>query len=229
MKPIIGITPWEKGEPSRHYELGRGYCDKLIASGCIPLILPFAPEEDAAAMLAVCDGLLLSGGEDIDPARYGEETLPACGAVSPERDAFEWALLREAERRALPVLGICRGAQILNAFYGGTLVQDIESQLSLPKALHSPGDYETRHPVAIRPQTRLAAMLGAGKYAVNSSHHQCVKDTHLTVAATDAHGVIEAIELPGERFVLGVQWHPERMEDGRIFALFAAACGKGGG
>lgn len=229
MKPIIGVTPWEKSEPSRRYELGRGYCEKLLACGCVPLILPFAPAEDAAQLLSLCDGLLLSGGEDIDPALYGEQTLPACGPVSPERDAFEWALLYEAEQRKLPVLGICRGTQILNAFYGGTLVQDIESQLSLPKALHSPGDYSPAHTVTPLPGTRLAAVIGTEAIAVNSSHHQCVKATQLTVSATDPNGMIEAIEMPGARFVLGVQWHPERMEDGRLFAALAEACGKGRG
>lgn len=229
MKPIIGVTPWEKSEPSRRYELGRGYCEKLLACGCVPLILPFAPAEDAAQLLSLCDGLLLSGGEDIDPALYGEQTLPACGPVSPERDAFEWALLYEAEQQKLPVLGICRGTQILNAFYGGTLVQDIESQLSLPKALHSPGDYSPAHTVTPLPGTRLAAVLGTEAIAVNSSHHQCVKATQLTVSATDPNGMIEAIEMPGARFVLGVQWHPERMEDGRLFAALAEACGKGRG
>lgn len=229
MKPIIGVTPWEKSEPSRHYELGRGYCEKLLACGCVPLILPFAPAEDAQRLLSLCDGLLLSGGEDIAPALYGEQTLPACGTVSPERDAFEWALLYEAERRALPVLGICRGIQILNAFYGGTLVQDIESQLSLPKALHSPGHYGPAHTVTPQPGTRLAAVLGTEATAVNSSHHQCVKTTQLTVSAADPNGMIEAVEMPGARFVLGVQWHPERMEDVRLFAALADACRKGRG
>lgn len=227
-KPIIGITPWERGEDSRHYELGTGYCEKLLACGCVPIVLPFAPQ-DAEAMITLCDGLLISGGEDVAPARYGEDTLAACGAVSPARDEFELALLAAAEKKALSVLGICRGAQILNVYHGGTLVQDIESQLSLPKKLHSPDHYDAAHTITIRPQTRLADILGAGTLAVNSSHHQCVKQTRLTVSAADDNGIAEAIELSGERFVLGVQWHPERMADERLFAAFAAACAKGRG
>lgn len=175
----------------------------------------------------MCDGLLISGGEDIYPARYGEETLPACGAVNKARDRFELALLAEAERREMPVFGICRGAQILNVFCGGTLIQDIPSQLSLPNELHSPGSYNTTHPISILPGTRLAAILGAGAHFVNSSHHQSVKVSPLTIAARDENGVTEAIESVGERFVVGVQWHPERMEDERLFAAFAAACQKG--
>lgn len=225
-KPIVGITPWERGEDSRHYELGTGYCEKLLACGCVPIVLPFAPQE-AASMLALCDGLLISGGEDVAPVRYGEDALAACGAVSAARDEFELALLAAAERRTMPVLGICRGEQILNVYYGGTLVQDIESQLSLPKALHSPDHYKAAHSITIAPQTRLAAIYGAGTLAVNSSHHQCVKQTHMTVSARDDNGIVEAIELDGERFVLGVQWHPERMADERLFAAFAAACAKG--
>lgn len=227
-KPIVGITPWERGEDSRHYELGTGYCEKLLACGCVPIVLPFAPQE-AEALIALCDGLLISGGEDVSPTHYGQDTLPACGAVSPARDEFELALLTAAEKRSLSVLGICRGAQILNVYHGGTLVQDIESQLSLPKPLHSPGHYNAAHTVAIRPQTRLAAIFGAGTLAVNSSHHQCVQQTRLTVSATDDNGIAEAIELSGERFVLGVQWHPERMADERLFAAFADACAKGRG
>lgn len=223
-QPIIGVTPVLRSAQSERYELGRGYCRALLEAGCVPVILPFAPPEQAQAMLDACDGLLLSGGEDVEPARYGERTLDACGAISEARDAFEWALLAAAERRGMSVLGICRGMQLLNVFYGGSLWQDVESQLSLPWQLHSPGHYESAHTVTVAPQTRLAGIFGAGELWVNSSHHQCVKATTLTVAARDAQGVAEAVERPGERFVLGVQWHPERMEDGRLFQAFAAAC-----
>ncbi len=227
VKPVICVSSRLRDGGGGRYELGRGYCEKLLDAGCVPVILPFSPREAAEELLARCDALLLSGGEDPDPALYGAQKEPACGAVCRERDDFELTLLALAERRAMPVLGICRGAQIMNVYYGGTLVQDIESRLALPAKAHSPGHYGPAHTVTVQPGTRLASIFGAGPLSVNSNHHQCVETTRLTVAARDENGVAEAIELAGERFVLGVQWHPERLDDGRLFAALAAACGKG--
>ncbi len=226
MRPIIGLTPYAmEKEERRELRLGRRYCEQIQAAGGLPLILPFSEDgseiEQAAAL---CDGLLFTGGEDLEPALYGEQKLPECGAVDRSRDVFELALMDAAERRGLPVLGICRGIQLINVFYGGTLWQDLESQQGLPKERHSPGHYALCHRMNVAAPSRLSALLGAGAYFVNSSHHQSVKDTPLRITARADDGVIEAIEREGERFVLGVQWHPERMEDGWLFrALVAAA------
>lgn len=226
MQPVIGVTPYfVQKDDKREFRLGRSYCEKLQAAGALPLVLPFtADRESVARMAALCDGFLFSGGEDIDPPLYGEEVLPECGALSRERDDFELALLAEAERLGKPVLGICRGVQVMNVFYGGSLWQDLESQKGLEKALHSPGHYSEQHEVFVKPDTRLASILGPGTIRVNSSHHQAVKAAGLAVCAETADGLIEAIEKPGGRFVLGVQWHPERLADVRLFEALVGAC-----
>ncbi len=228
MRPLIGLTPYAiEKEDRREFRLGRRYCEQIQAAGGLPLVLPFTENnEEIAQMAALCDGFLFTGGEDIDPPRYGEVTLPECGAVDPQRDAFELALMEAVEALGKPVLGICRGVQLMNVFYGGSLWQDLASQKGLSKEAHSPGHYDEIHSVVIRPDTRLASILGAGEYSVNSSHHQTVKETPLTAAAVTAEGLIEAIEKPGERFVLGVQWHPERLSDTRLFRALVAACQK---
>lgn len=226
MVPIIGVTPYFiHKDDKREFRLGRSYCDKLQAVGCLPVVLPFTMEPERLLQMArLCDGFLFTGGEDIDPPLYGEELLPACGALCRERDDFELALMAEVEKLQKPMLGICRGVQVMNVFYGGSLWQDLESQKGLEKTLHSPGHYAEQHEVLVTPDTRLASILGPGPIPVNSSHHQAVKATKLAVSARTADGLIEAVEKPGAHFVLGVQWHPERLEDRRLFEALAAAC-----
>jgi putative glutamine amidotransferase len=179
-------------------------------------------------MLDRLDALVLSGGVDVDPALYGEPRHATVTRVVPERDAFEIALVDEALRRELPLLAICRGHQVLNVARGGTLYQDIPSQI--PGAGHHDRDsarWEYCHDVDVLPGTRLREVLGRDKVAVNSFHHQAVKDVGrgLVVSARGAgDGVVEAIEDPTRRFALGVQWHPESFWDQpRTFqALFEA-------
>lgn len=228
MAPLIGLTPYfSQKDDKREFRLGRSYCEKIQAAGCLPLVLPFTEDEALIRRMAeLCDGFLFSGGEDIDPVLYGEDVLPECGALSRERDDFELALMAQADRLGKPMLGICRGVQVMNVFYGGSLWQDLESQKGLEKALHSPGHYAEQHEVRVLPDTRLASILGPGLHRVNSSHHQAVKQTSLTVAAQTENGLIEAVEKPGDTFVLGVQWHPERLEDRCLFEALAEACRK---
>jgi putative glutamine amidotransferase len=154
------------------------------------------------------DGLCLAGGADVDPAVYGAARLPECEEPDPDRDRLESELLREALDRDMPVLAICRGLQLMNAALGGTLTQHIEG--------HSRRKVRDAHEVRIAPGTKLAEILGVTGYVVNSRHHQCVANIApgLVLAATAPDGVVEALELPGKRFALAVQWHPEARMDG---------------
>jgi len=174
------------------------------------------PVENAAS-LAGLDGLLLAGGSDVNPALYGAPPGPATSPPDELRDRLEIALLGEALERDLPVLAICRGLQLLNVALGGTLLQHIEGH-------KRPAEQEA-HAIAIAPQSRVAAILGSDRHTVNSRHHQCVDrlaDGLEATARATPDNIIEALELPGKRFVLAVQWHPEERTDGLDGRLFAA-------
>jgi putative glutamine amidotransferase len=190
------------------------------------------PSTNARDALKGLDGLLLTGGQDVAPSRYGEEPHPTVVQVSEARDAFEIALIAEARRRDLPILAICRGIQVLNVARGGTLVQDIPSQVTgaLEHNLTVPGHqpFALAHEVWIEKDSLLARLmrepLGTSDTCeVNSRHHQAVKDLApgLRTTATAPDGVIEAIEDPAVRFCLGVQWHPENFwRTGEFRSLF---------
>ena len=207
--PVIGITPCRKLED---------YRQAVLHTGAEVRILDVSTPVTAA--LEGIDGLMLTGGDDVAPARYGEETHAAVVEVEPERDEFEIALVREARRRNLPIFAICRGIQVLNVACGGSLVQDIPSQVSgalnhkLAVPPHQP--FELAHEVWIEDDSLLDRLMSerlndADTCEVNSRHHQAVKQvgSGLRVTATAPDGVIEAIEDPAARFCLGVQWHPE--------------------
>ena len=175
---------------------------------------------DVAEVLRGAGGLLLTGGDDVAPSRYGEVKHEATLDAAPERDEFEIALVKEARRVGLPILAICRGIQVMNVAFGGTLVQDIPSQVenaldhSFKVPLHKPFDYA--HDVWVDDNSLLAKLMaerlnGSDSCAVNSRHHQAVKTAApgFRVVATAPDGIIEAIEDPSARFCLGVQWHPE--------------------
>jgi putative glutamine amidotransferase len=166
--------------------------------------------------LAGLDGLLLAGGSDVDPSLYGAPCDPKTEEPDLDRDSLEIALVREAVGRDLPVLAICRGLQMLNTALGGTLVQHIEGH-------RCPGQREA-HPIAITSNSRLTSILNLDQYLVNSRHHQCVDRvaSGLAVTARAPDNVIEALELPGKRFVVAVQWHPEDRTDGPDAGLFGA-------
>ena len=166
------------------------------------------------------DALVVSGGTDIEPARYGQLADPQSGEPDVERDELEAALLREALAADLPVLCICRGMQMLNVVCGGDLSQHVQDHP------HTKGYDEDVHEVLVRPSARLAEVLGCERKQVNSRHHQAVKrlGAGLAVSATATDGVVEGIEVPGARFVLGVQWHPEDRvaRDGADASLFSS-------
>jgi putative glutamine amidotransferase len=209
------------------------YSDAARAAGLRPYILPVLPAGDAGAMLEGMAGLILTGGEDVDPVHFGAPPHPALGEVHGDRDAFELALVRAAHARRLPTLAICRGVQILNVALGGTLVQDLPSEWPDVLPHDGPGERDERvHTVRVTAGSRLAAALGNTEAAINSLHHQSVGRVApgLVAVAHAPDGVVEGVEWQGDDWwMTGVQWHPEELTgtpeawDRALFAAFAAA------
>jgi len=196
------------------------YVEGVAEAGGMPVVLPPSLSVRAAeALLDGLDGLLLSGGPDLDPGYYGEEPIPELGATIPEWDALEMALLRLALQRGMPIFGICRGMQIHNVALGGTLYQDVSSQLGADVLNHSQATpkYHPTHEVEVLEDSYLAEITDRQTVEVNSYHHQGIKDLAdaLTVSARSADGVIEAFEWRDfcERWLVGVHAHPEGMRD----------------
>lgn len=190
------------------------YVRSLVAAGVPPgsitVVTPLSPEAGEF------DALLLGGGGDVDPARYGRVRIDnGTVEVDPERDALDFRLLDEARRSALPVFGICRGLQVVNVAFGGTLIQDIPSERPSEVVHQRPRDEKTRrdHPVAIGAGSQLASVVAVAEARVNSRHHQAIESVAkgLEVSALAPDGLAEAIEVRGEAWLLGVQWHPENL------------------
>ena len=205
-RPRIGVTRWEEvlGEPIE------AYWERVREAGGEPVDLA-GPERGVSAL----DGLILTGGLDVEPARYDETPHPTVERTDPARDAFELSLLHDALAHDLPLLAICRGHQLLNVTLGGNLLQHIEGDSH--RADYKTEGYPSRwHNVRLAPASRLHDWLGADEVEVNSRHHQAVVPEALvpglTPIATSPDGIIEAVESRTHRWVLGVQWHPERLE-----------------
>jgi len=235
-QPLIGVTTTSVSRDPERVQLNASYLRAVQAAGGVPVLLP--PQLSAAALgqlLTTIDGLLLTGGGDIDPARYGEEPHQSLVFVNEERDTLEIAAVREAISLGLPVLAICRGMQVLNVARGGSLIQDIPSQFETDINHSQPEPREeVTHEVAIDPVSRLCGLLGSENVEVNSLHHQAVKTLGegLQAVAWAPDGIIEGIELMDAGFVVGVAWHPEdlvgREEALALFAGFVAeAAGRG--
>lgn len=219
-RPRITVTAGSNPGTANHAWLRFDYLHAISKAHGLPSIV--APgftnpldeaEQLAGEILDNCDGLLLSGGTDVDPKIFGEVPHTALGRVDGPRDPFEITLAREAVRRDMPVLGICRGLQVLNVALGGTLIQDIASDVA-GALVHETGDDRLviGHDVAIESDSRLAQLLSATRVGVNSFHHQAAKrlGEGLYVSATSpADGIVEGIEMPERKFVVAVQWHPE--------------------
>jgi putative glutamine amidotransferase len=194
------------------------YVEGVAGAGGAPVVLPPVGEESAAeALIHSLDGLLLSGGSDLNPSYYGEKPVSELGVTLPERDAFEMALVGLALRRGMPVFGICRGMQVLNVALGGTLYQDLPSQWEQDPLKHRQDTpkWQPTHEVRVSEGSYIAEVMGRESVKVNSYHHQGIRDLAegLVVTGRSSDGVIEAVEAEdlSERWLLGVQWHAEAM------------------
>jgi putative glutamine amidotransferase len=240
--PLIGIPAAsyvdQEYSATPTYRFNGNYPAALAECGALPVVIPLnLPEPILAAIFERLDGLCLPGGVDVDPAEYGEADHPDLGSVDRPRDRTELILARWALEADLPVLGICRGIQVLNVAAGGSLYQHLPAQLPETRRHNfrlQDSAWETpTHEVVVEPRCRLAAILNEPQIETNSFHHQAVKDVapgfRPTAWATD--GVIEAIEHDGKPFAVAVQWHPEGMfrsdaNSRRIFEAFVEACRK---
>ena len=244
-RPIIGIPTQTLqslgGIPAEFppsWVMSQRYITTLIGAGAIPWMIPLVASDEATTrgIYEALDGVFLPGGADIDPAGYGEERHAACDRSDPARDAMELVLARRAIEEGKPVLGVCRGLQLINLALGGTLYQDLAAlREGSIKHDYFPFSGEFRrdhlaHPVRIAGGSRLAEIFGEGEVQVNSMHHQGIRDLAgaLVATATAPDGLIEGAEMPGERFVVGVQWHPEVLTDSdararRLFSEFIEA------
>jgi putative glutamine amidotransferase len=236
-KPVIGIT----GAYVKHNEHMEGvyvhhdYHRSVAVNGGLPIVLPFYSTELALETITLCDGIILSGGEDVDPQFYGQDPHPKLGATIPERDRVEIELAKYALAHNIPLLAICRGVQILNVALGGTLIQDIPSQVQNPFQ-HSQIVSRNRdtHWVNVVPDSKLYQILGEERVRVNSLHHQAIAKVadDLRVVAQAADGIIEAVEyIQPSRFTIGVQWHPESMTStnnqmNQLFEEFIKNCSR---
>jgi putative glutamine amidotransferase len=237
-RPLIGMSVGSYAGSTPAYRISGRYAAALATAGAAPVAVPLdLPEDALRTILERLDGLCLTGGVDIDPAHYGEIRHSGLGSVDDARDLTELALARWALAADLPVLGICRGIQLLNVAAGGSLYQDINAQL--PEAgchnFDSTGSRErATHRVRLAPGSRLAGLLGVTELMTNSFHHQAVKrpaDGFAAVAWAD-DGVVEGIEEPYRWFAMGVQWHPEEMFSidplaRRLFEAFVDASRQG--
>jgi putative glutamine amidotransferase len=242
VRPLIAVTTSEfrrpedvvarpQGEPPKlEVALATLYPEAIERAGGIPVIVPLLRPEAIAALLDRVDGICLPGGPDVQPSAYGEEPHPQLGPTEPRVDAVELALVRAADRRNLPILGICRGMQLLNVARGGTLHQHLPDVVGDQLEHRQPEHGSvTTHRVETAPHSRLRATLGGPSREVNSIHHQAIRTLgdDLTATAWAEDGTIEAVEDPGGRLVLGVQWHAEglRAHDALFESLIAAAAG----
>ncbi|MEK7783896.1 MAG: gamma-glutamyl-gamma-aminobutyrate hydrolase family protein [Chloroflexota bacterium] len=234
--PLIGITVHPNTAPDRAEldELLEAIVQSVERAGGLPVLIPLGLSENTLRDLyAQLGGLLLSGGGDIDPVRYGSESHETMGGVDAERDRIEFALARwaVADDQVRPLFGICRGAQVLNVALGGTLYRDIGEYPNAIRHTYPSAEYAAQRPheIKVEEESALARIVGQPVIGVNSLHHQAIKDVApgLAVTARSADGLVEAVEIPQHPFALAVQWHPECLphlpEHRRLFEAFVEA------
>lgn len=236
-KPLIGLTPSHNTE-NQDISMRPTYLKALKAAGAIPVVLPLeASREDLAQLVEVLDGFLFVGGPDVHPFLFGEETIEGCGSVSLLRDTMELNLLSLVTAARKPILGICRGIQLINIGLGGTIYQDIKKQnpVKAPVAHDQPFYYDIPcHTVNLVPGTILSGLIGqpdGGAIQVNSMHHQSLKTIApgLVACGHSPDGLVEAVEKPDYPYLLAVQWHPEYLWEkdaaaAVLFQSFVKAC-----
>ena len=224
-RALIGITV--DIEDDRFLSTPAAYMTAVERAGGVPLILPFCEDEETIKhYVELCDGFLFSGGNDIDPARYGEERSQNCGELALLRDDLEFRLLDEIMKTNKPILAICRGMQFINVAFGGTLIQDIHTEISTDISHRQiEPKFDFSHSVNVIEGTPLYDMVGCGRIPANSFHHQAVKRMaegfELMAVADD--GIAEAMYFKGERYIRAYQWHPERLFeiDGNARVIFS--------
>ncbi len=230
--PIIGIAPlWDQTTNST--VMRSSYINALEYAGAIPLIIPMTENQTTLEYyLNLCDGILLSGGQDVQPELYGETPQPHCGEVFPCRDKLDRYIFEYALAMDKPVLGICRGCQAMNVFSGGSLYQDLKIDFGTEENHRMEAPFNrTAHLMIPQPGTPLSELIGERLFEVNSVHHQGIKRLadSFDIMAVSEDGIIEAIYMPDRRFVWGVQWHPEwffleSADNASILAAFVKAC-----
>ena len=230
-KPIIGVIPLWDNEKNSIWMLPN-YLDELRQAGAIPVIFSLDMEEsDMQQLYDLCDGLLFTGGQDADPALYGQEAKPTCGSPCRRRDALEAGLFRLGFAGGKPMLGICRGSQLFNILLGGTLYQDLptEHPSEVPHRMTAPYDRAV-HTVTVTEGGMLQRITGCTEIGVNSFHHQGIRELApaLQAEAFAPDGIVEALSCPDHPFLLAVQWHPEYLKShpssAALFRAFADSC-----
>ena len=232
-RPLIGVTPLYDSERDRWW-MQLPYMHHIEINGGIPVIIqPTDNLDTLEESLKYFDGILLTGGQDVHPAYYGEKVLPVCGTIIKMRDEIDCFVAKRAMELDMPIFGICRGLQVINATLGGALYQDLPSQVGTA-VNHRPGlpkDDDPAHKVTFSKNNPMAKVLGREVFNVNSFHHQAVKvpAPGIEITATSPDGVPEALYHKEKRFVWGVQWHPERFADDdhmskTLFSSFIYAC-----
>ena len=212
MRTVIGLIPLYDDEKESYWMLP-GYMKVLEECKALPIMLPLtADREELKDAYSLCDGLLLTGGHDVSPSVYGKEAFGKCGIPCEDRDRMESILLEMALKDDKPVLGICRGIQFMNAYLGGDLYQDLPTEYPCKVEHHMAPPYDVpAHKVCITENTLLSKILDKEMIEVNSYHHQAVKNPaeRVEVMAVSEDGLVEAISVKGQKFAVGVQWHPE--------------------
>lgn len=213
MIPVIGILSEINDE--RTLVLNRQYIKPLEELGALPLVLPSVDSPEIIdEFTKLCDGFLFTGGKDVEPLRYGEQVSAECGVIQKYRDSLELSVFESALKTGKPILGICRGSQLINVALGGSLYQDIPSEIpSEISHRQTEGKFAPSHSVKIVKDTPLHALIGADEMAANSFHHQAIKllGGGLEAMAYAPDGIIEAIYYTDERYLRAYQWHPERL------------------